>query len=421
MFIDKIKVLVKAGDGGNGCMSFRREKYVPRGGPNGGDGGGGGDVILVADKNLSTLLDFYYRPRLVAGRGEHGRGKLQTGADGDDLEVRVPPGTMVRLAPDGELLCDLTEHGQRFVAAKGGRGGRGNAHFKSATNRAPRTVTKGQPGEERTLQLELKMIADAGLVGFPNAGKSTLLSVISRARPKIADYPFTTLSPNLGVVAADGDSFVAADIPGLIEGSHEGAGLGLQFLRHIERTRMLLHVVDVSGIEGRDPVRDFDMIIAELTRYSAELAKRPQIVAANKTDLPEAKANIGRLRDHAALRKIEVYPVSAATGKGVKELLRAVSRMLSSLPVPGPYQREIEVDAPGQDETFEVAREDGRFVVTGALVDRVLYETNAFDDESMRHFQQRLNDYGIIAKLRDMGAKDGDTVDLGGWEFDFVE
>ncbi|MGI5907017.1 MAG: GTPase ObgE [Christensenellales bacterium] len=421
MFVDEVRIRIKAGDGGNGCVSFRREKYVPRGGPDGGDGGRGGDVAFRADPSMRTLLDFRYRRSYRAGAGGNGAARQMRGKDGDTLTIDVPPGTLVRDADTGRVIADLYHAGEVKTVLTGGHGGKGNARFATSTRRAPRFAQMGQKRREYEVVLELKTIADVGLVGFPNAGKSTLLSVISRARPKIADYPFTTLSPNLGVVAADGDSFVAADIPGLIEGSHEGAGLGLQFLRHIERTRMLLHVVDVSGIEGRDPVRDFDMIIAELTRYSAELAKRPQIVAANKTDLPEAKANIGRLRDHAALRKIEVYPVSAATGKGVKELLRAVSRMLSSLPVPGPYQREIEVDAPGQDETFEVAREDGRFVVTGALVDRVLYETNAFDDESMRHFQQRLNDYGIIAKLRDMGAKDGDTVDLGGWEFDFVE
>ena len=305
MFIDKIKVLVKAGDGGNGCMSFRREKYVPRGGPNGGDGGGGGDVILVADKNLSTLLDFYYRPRLVAGRGEHGRGKLQTGADGDDLEVRVPPGTMVRLAPDGELLCDLTEHGQRFVAAKGGRGGRGNAHFKSATNRAPRTVTKGQPGEERTLQLELKMIADA--------------------------YPFTTRQPQLGLVRLGDDrSFVAADIPGLIDGAHRNVGLGHEFLRHVERTRVLLFVLDMAAVDGHDPAAALETLERELALHQPALMQKERLVAANKMDLPDAAERLRALRARRQDYRGRIYPISALTGKGVRELVEALAKALYS-------------------------------------------------------------------------------------------
>ncbi|HOE27411.1 MAG: GTPase ObgE [Candidatus Aureabacteria bacterium] len=331
MFIDKIKVLVKAGDGGNGCMSFRREKYVPRGGPNGGDGGGGGDVILVADKNLSTLLDFYYRPRLVAGRGEHGRGKLQTGADGDDLEVRVPPGTMVRLAPDGELLCDLTEHGQRFVAAKGGRGGRGNAHFKSATNRAPRTVTKGQPGEERTLQLELKMIADAGLVGFPNAGKSSLIAKISAARPRIAPYPFTTRQPQLGLVRLGDDrSFVAADIPGLIDGAHRNVGLGHEFLRHVERTRVLLFVLDMAAVDGHDPAAALETLERELALHQPALMQKERLVAANKMDLPDAAERLRALRARRQDYRGRIYPISALTGKGVRELVEALAKALYS-------------------------------------------------------------------------------------------
>jgi GTP-binding protein len=331
VFIDKIKVLVKAGDGGNGCMSFRREKYVPRGGPNGGDGGGGGDVILVADKNLSTLLDFYYRPRLVAGRGEHGRGKLQTGADGDDLEVRVPPGTMVRLAPDGEPLCDLTEHGQRFVAAKGGRGGRGNAHFKSSTNRAPRTVTKGQPGEERTLQLELKMIADAGLVGFPNAGKSTLITKISAARPRIAPYPFTTREPHLGLVRLGDDrSFVAADIPGLIDGAHRNVGLGHEFLRHIERTRVILFVLDMAAVDGHDPAAALETLERELTLHQPALMRKERLVAANKMDLPDAAERLRALRARRRDYRGRIHPISALTGKGVRELVAALAKALYS-------------------------------------------------------------------------------------------
>ena len=421
MFVDEVRIKIKAGNGGNGCVSFHREKYVPRGGPDGGDGGRGGGVAFRADPAMRTLLDFRYRRSYKAESGGNGAGNMMRGKDGTSLVIDVPPGTLVKDADKGRVIADLYHPGEVQEVLTGGNGGKGNARFATSRRQTPRFAQMGQKRPEYEVALELRSIADVGLIGFPNAGKSTLLSVISRAHPKIAGYPFTTLSPNLGVVAADEESFVAADIPGLIEGSHEGAGLGLQFLRHIERTRMLLHVVDVSGVEGRDPVTDFDLINAELAHYSEALAQKPQIVAANKTDLPTAAENVGRLTDHASKRNVEVYPISAATGAGVKELLRAVMRMLPSLPVPEPYEREIEVEALDQDETFEVAREDERFVVTGALVDRVLYETNAFDDESMRHFQQRLIDYGIIAKLREMGAKDGDAVDLGGWEFDFIE
>ena len=329
MFIDKIRVLVKAGDGGNGCMSFRREKYVPRGGPNGGDGGRGGDVIFVADKNLSTLLDFYYRPRLVAGQGGHGRGKLQTGAGGENLLVRVPPGTMVRSFPADEILCDLTADGQRYIAAKGGRGGRGNAHFKSSTNRAPRTVTKGEPGEERTLQLELKMIADAGLVGFPNAGKSTLITKISAARPKIAPYPFTTREPHLGLVRLGDDrSFVVADIPGLIEGAHRNVGLGHEFLRHVERTRLLLIVLDMAAVDGHDPDAALETLERELALHQPALMRKERLIAANKMDLPGAEARLEALRAKRRDYRGRIRPISALTGKGVRELVAALAKLL---------------------------------------------------------------------------------------------
>ena len=329
VYIDKLKVLVKAGDGGNGCVSFRREKYVPKGGPNGGDGGKGGDVIFFADKNLSTLLDFYYQPHLRAGKGEHGRGKLQSGAGGNDLVVRLPVGTVVHEVPAGAIVGDLCADGQRLLAARGGRGGRGNAHFKSSTRRAPRIAEKGEAGEERTLELELKLIADVGLVGYPNAGKSTLISKISAARPKIAPYPFTTREPHLGLVRYGEDgSFVVADIPGLIEGAHRNVGLGHEFLRHIERTRLLLLVIDMAAVDGHEPLDVLMTLETELTLHHPELMKKTRLIAANKMDLPEAAARLGDFRRRAGECRGRIYPISALTGSGVKELVYALGRAL---------------------------------------------------------------------------------------------
>lgn len=329
MFIDKIKVLVKAGDGGNGCVSFRREKYVPRGGPNGGDGGRGGDVIFCADKNLATLLDFYYQPELRAGKGEHGRGKLQSGAAGHDLVVRVPIGTVIHDANTGDAVGDMCADGQRLLAAKGGRGGRGNAHFKSSTRRAPRIAEKGGAGEERALHLELKLIADVGLVGYPNAGKSTLISKISAARPKIAPYPFTTREPHLGLVRfGDDKSFVVADIPGLIEGAHRNVGLGHEFLRHIERTRLLLIVIDMAAVDGHEPLDVLKTLETELELHQPGLLKKPRLIAANKMDLPEAVDRLAGFRRGVKGCRGAIYPISAATGKGVRELVAALAKML---------------------------------------------------------------------------------------------
>ncbi len=394
---------------------------MARGGPDGGDGGRGGDIAFRADPSMRTLLDFRYKKKYAAPGGENGSGNQMRGKDGETLIIDVPPGTIVKDAVTGKIIADLFHPGEANTVLRGGHGGKGNARFATSTRQTPRFAQMGQKRREYEVVLELKTIADVGLVGFPNVGKSTLLSVISRARPKVANYHFTTLSPNLGVVAVNEQSFVVADIPGLIEGAHAGAGLGQEFLRHVERTRMLVHVVDASGIEGRDPVEDFDLINAELAHYSQALTERPQLVAANKSDLPGAAENTERLRAHVAPEGMEVYPISAATGAGVEPMLRAVARMLATLPQPEPFEREVEVDVIDQDESFEITVEDGKFVASGALVDRILYETNAFDEESMRHFQQRLINYGIIAKLREMGAKDGDIVDLGGWEFDFVE
>jgi GTPase len=326
MFIDEARILVKAGDGGNGCLAFRREKYVPRGGPSGGDGGRGGDVVLVATEHQNTLLQFRFNPEHQAERGRHGEGSNRTGADGHTLEVQVPVGTVVYDDETGERLYDFTKAGEQFVAARGGRGGRGNARFATATHQAPKEHEPGRPGEARRLRLELKLLADVGLVGFPNAGKSTLISRISAARPKIADYPFTTLEPNLGVAQlADFRSFVVADIPGLIEGAHLGHGLGVQFLRHIERTRLLAHLVDVSEASGRDPVHDFETVLSELASFSSDLAKKPMLVVATKMDVAQDRARVDSLRNLAAERALPYFEISSVTGQGIDELKHAMA------------------------------------------------------------------------------------------------
>src|SRR4051794_858419 len=332
MFIDEVRILVKAGDGGNGCLAFRREKYVPHGGPSGGDGGRGGDVVLVASQHANTLLQFRFNPEHKAERGRHGEGSNRTGAEGHSIEVPVPIGTVVYDDATGNKLFDFTEAGQTFVAARGGRGGRGNARFVSSTHQVPTEHEPGHPGEERRLRLELKLLADVGLVGFPNAGKSTLISRISAARPKIADYPFTTLEPNLGVVQLDNyRTFVVADIPGLIEGAHTGAGLGIQFLRHIERTRLLVHLVDVSEMSGRDPVQDFEIVMGELASFSDDLAKKPMIVVATKMDSAQDPDRVESLRRVAAERGLEFFEISSATGQGIDALKFAMAdRVLAS-------------------------------------------------------------------------------------------
>ncbi|MCR4398093.1 MAG: GTPase ObgE [Firmicutes bacterium] len=328
MFVDRAKIWVKGGDGGNGCVAFRREKYVPRGGPSGGDGGRGGNVVLVVDGGLRTLMDFKHKVHLKAEKGRNGQGSNMTGADGADLVVRVPPGTVVK-AEDGSILADLTDEGQSFIAARGGRGGRGNARFATPVRRAPRIAERGAPGEERWLTLELKLLADVGIVGFPNAGKSTLLSRVTSARPRIGDFPFTTLTPNLGVVEVEGDgSFVLADIPGLIEGAHEGKGLGHEFLRHIERTRVLIHVIDAAGVDGRDPCSDFGVVNAELGMHDPSLAGLPQVVALNKIDLPQASANLQRLLEVVGNEGYEAFPISAVTGEGVGRMIRRTYEVL---------------------------------------------------------------------------------------------
>ena len=331
-FIDEAKIYIKAGDGGRGCVSFRREKYVPRGGPNGGDGGHGGNVIMVARRNMSSLLDHRYQQHYRAKRGEHGRGKDQHGKNSEHLLIPVPMGTIVKDFETEEFLGDLTENNQELIVAKAGRGGKGNARFVSSTNQAPKEAEPGGEGEEKTLKLELKLLADVGLLGFPNAGKSTLISTISAARPKIADYPFTTLVPNLGVVSyGDGATFVLADIPGLIEGAHEGAGLGIQFLRHIERTKILIHLLDLSPITNRDPIEDYETMNRELKAYSEELSKKPQILALNKIDITEVREDLEKIEKHFSKSGIKTFPISSATGEGTKELVWEVVRHLENL------------------------------------------------------------------------------------------
>ncbi|MGI5838184.1 MAG: GTPase ObgE [bacterium] len=425
MFIDKVKIFVRGGDGGNGCVAFRREKYVPEGGPNGGDGGKGGDVIFFVDPGARTLLDFRYQGHYKAGRGEHGMGKGMHGRAGDSLRVAVPPGTLVYDAESGELIADLIRPEEEAVAARGGRGGRGNPHFVSAVNRAPRMAEKGEPGEERWLRLELKLLADVGLVGLPNAGKSMLLSTVSEAKPKIADYPFTTLSPNLGVVkAGDGRSFVMADIPGLIEGAHAGAGLGHEFLRHIERTKVLVHVVDASGFAGQDPLADYAAVDQELKLYDPALAERPQIVALNKIDLTEARDIAVRLAGVFRDRGLEVFLISAATGEGVREMIYRVADLLAAVQaeaVPPAEKDRPEKIYRARPSGFSVRRADGIYVIEGEDIERIVAMTDFENEEAVRRFQNILRKMGISAALREKGLKDGDAVSIRGIEFAYTE
>ncbi|MCC7352856.1 MAG: GTPase ObgE [Anaerolineae bacterium] len=408
---DETKIYVKAGDGGNGCVSFRREKFVPLGGPNGGKGGKGGDVSLVVDPHLNTLIFFRKHVHFRAGRGEHGRGKDQTGAAGADYLVPVPPGTVVRDAETGELLGDLTRPEQRLLVAAGGRGGRGNASFATPTNQAPRFAENGEPGQERWLKLELKLIADVGVVGVPNAGKSTLLSVVTAARPKIADYPFTTLEPNLGVALVDGRDFVMADLPGLIEGAHTGAGLGHQFLRHVERTRLLIHLLNGAS---PDPLGDWQAINQELELFNPLLAQKPQVVALNKLDLPEARAIWPQVERALKARGQEAFAISAVTGEGVTPLMRRVAERLAGLPEPETGEEEVVVFRPAPDEkAFTVEREGDAWRVRGVRIERAAAMTNWDYYEAAARFQRILEALGVSQALVTAGVKDGDTVRIG--------
>ncbi|MBQ5987304.1 MAG: GTPase ObgE [Clostridia bacterium] len=421
-FIDHAKIYIKAGNGGDGCAAFHREKYVPKGGPSGGDGGKGGSIIFVADPQESTLIAFKRAVHFRAENGEAGRAELQHGKDGKDLYIRVPVGTVVRDIETGAIVADMSEAGKERVVMRGGRGGKGNARFATPTNQSPRFAQNGIKTEERQVELELKTIADVGIIGFPSVGKSTILSVLTSAKPKIAAYHFTTLSPNLGVAERHGRSFVLADIPGLIEGAAEGAGLGHDFLRHIERTRILVHVLDVSGSEMRDPLEDYDKINAELAGFSDALAALPQIVCCNKMDLPDAEENLARIKAALEPKGIPVFGVSAATVQGFEPMLDRIVQLLDTLP-PVRVFDEAELDlGPTYAQGFTVRRDDtGAFIVEGGDVDRLLDTTDPDDETSMRRFQQLLIKTGIIAALREMGAKEGDTIALGEWEFDFTE
>lgn len=423
MFIDTAKVFVKSGDGGNGSISFRREKYVPLGGPDGGDGGRGGDVILIADPNMTTLLDFTYKKKYVAERGTNGSGSKCYGKDGETLYIKVPMGTIIRDVETDKIMADLSHPNDKYVVARGGKGGKGNAKFTTPTRQAPSFAEPGMPGEERWIELELKLLADVGLLGFPNVGKSTLLSVVSKARPKIANYHFTTLKPNLGVVSVPGiQSFVMADIPGIIEGAAEGVGLGLDFLRHIERTRLLIHVVDISGIENRDPIEDFIKINEELRKYSVKLWDRPQIVAANKSDMLADESIYENFK--AKLNEMgynSIFKISAATNEGVDELMKEAARMLSTIPVMELEINEEEIFIPEEKKfTYEIRVEDGVYVVEGSFVDRLLQSVNVNDADSLKYFHKVLRNKGILDELVNKGIKDGDIVRLNDFEFEFL-
>lgn len=421
MIVDKVKITIKAGDGGDGAVSLHREKYVPKGGPDGGDGGNGGDVIFVADSNMHTLMDFRFKSKYSAERGGNGGKRFMRGKRGDDLVIAVPEGTVVTDAESGKVVADMRP-GARKTVLYGGRGGLGNSRFSTSTRQTPRFSTPGRKTKQHEVVLELKSIADVGLAGFPNVGKSTLLSCLTSARPRIENYHFTTLHPNLGVARIDDTSFIIADIPGLIEGAHEGAGLGHDFLRHVERTRLIVHVVDISGCEGRDPVSDYHAIRDELSLYSGKLAERPEIIALNKTDIPGADENAAAFR--SALPECEIYEMSAATGAGVKELLYAIAAKLKDIPEERIVEdegvvEEWAINDSGADYTVSV--EDGVYVIDGSLVDDIFARIDPNDTDSMRHFQKLLLDYGIIKALKDKGAKDGDTVRMGLEEFDFLE
>ncbi|GAA5416163.1 GTPase Obg [Paraliobacillus ryukyuensis] len=426
MFVDQVKVYVKAGDGGNGLVAFRREIYVPMGGPAGGDGGNGADIIFEVDEGLNTLMDFRYQRHFKAKRGENGMSKGQHGKNSAPMVLPVPPGTTVKDEQTGEVLADLTEHGQRAVIAKGGRGGRGNIRFATPRNPAPEIAENGEPGIERDIIIELKLLADVGLVGFPSVGKSTLLSVVSAAKPKIADYHFTTLAPNLGVVdTGDNRSFVIADLPGLIEGASEGIGLGYQFLRHVERTRVIVHVIDMAATEGRDPYQDFLTINEELQAYDKTLLDRPQIIVANKMDMPEAQDNLALFKEELT-EAYPIYPISTLTKEGLRELLFAIADKLDTIPK---FTKPVE-EAPKrmvyryqeEEAPFNISRDpDGAFVLSGEKIEKLFRMTDFSRDESVQRFARQLRGMGVDDALRKKGAEDGDTIRLLDYEFEFIE
>jgi len=431
MFVDKAKVYVKGGDGGDGIVAFRREKYVPEGGPAGGDGGKGADVIFRVDEGLRTLMDFRYQRHFKAPRGEKGRNKSQNGANAENMIVRIPPGTVVIDDDTQEVIADLTRHGQQVVVARGGRGGRGNIRFATPNNPAPELAEHGEEGQERWVVLELKVMADIGLVGFPSVGKSTLLSVVSAAKPKIGAYHFTTITPNLGVVdVGDGRSFVMADLPGLIEGAHEGVGLGHEFLRHVERTRLIIHVIDMAGSEGRDPFDDWQKINAELDQYNAELAKRPQIIVANKMDIPEAADNLKEFRKQIGEihPELEILEMSSLTRQGVQEVLYKAADLLDQIPeepaveeVAEQTERKIYKLDKKEDNSFTIRRENEMFIVESETIERMMKRMQLNTHEAILKLARTLRHMGVDEQLRKRGAEDGTIVRIGDFEFEFVE
>lgn len=432
MFIDQANIYVKAGDGGNGMVAFRREKYVPDGGPAGGDGGNGGDVVFVVDEGLHTLMDFHYNRHFKADKGQNGMSKGMHGRAAEDLFIPVPPGTVIKNEDTGAVLADLTEEGQKFIAAKGGRGGRGNIRFATSRNPAPNISENGEPGVELNLTLELKLLADVGLVGFPSVGKSTFLSVVTAAKPKIAAYPFTTLSPNIGVVKLkDGRSFVIGDMPGIIEGAAEGVGLGLQFLRHIERTKVLLHVLDMSGIEGRDPFEDYQTIQEELRNHDSSILNKPQLIIANKMDMPDSIDHLALFKEQMAQidEDYELFEVSTIKNQGIDEVLYRTIELVEEYEAQeSEEQTPIEKDShvvykhEEKEEPFTITRDsDGVWILSGEEIERLFIMTNLDHEESMMRFSRQLRTMGVDEKLRERGAKDGDLVSLLDFTFEFVE
>jgi len=429
MFVDHVKIFIKGGDGGDGMVAFRREKYVPNGGPAGGDGGRGGNVIFEVEEGLRTLMDFRYKRHFKANRGDHGQSKGMHGRGSEDLIVKVPPGTVVMTEEGGAVLADLVEHGQQAVIAKGGRGGRGNIRFATPQNPAPELSEKGEPGQEIEVVLELKVLADVGLVGFPSVGKSTLLSVVSAAKPKIAAYHFTTIVPNLGMVeTTDGRSFAMADLPGLIEGASQGVGLGHQFLRHIERTRVIVHVIDMSGIEGRDPYEDYLTINEELRQYNLRLTERPQLIVANKMDMPDSEENLAEFRKKMP-EDTKIFPISALSRKGLNELLFAIADLLEVTEeflihemVEEQSDKAVLYKHTSEREGFDISRDDdGAYVLSGSSIERLFKMTDFSREDSIRRFARQLRGMGVDEALRERGAENGDTVRLLEFEFEFIE
>lgn len=428
MFVDRARITVKSGKGGNGSVSFRREPFVPEGGPDGGDGGKGGDVIFEANNSYRTLMDFRYKRKYEAPSGEDGMKKKKFGKNGEDLVIMVPPGTVVIDEVTGLVMKDLVHHGDRVVAVRGGKGGKGNVHFKNSVRQAPNFAEAGGEARERTIILELKLIADVGLLGFPNVGKSTFLSVSTSARPKIGNYHFTTITPNLGVVNLYDSSFVLADIPGLVEGAHEGTGLGLDFLKHVERTKVLIHVVDVAGSEGRDPVEDFEKINSELIQYSPRLAKKPQIVAGNKADLIFDPQKAEDFQKYVEEKGYRFFLISAATGQGIRDVLAAVLQELSRLEEEEDEEPEelTEIDFHGEDPDYReiytyVDEEDGVFVIEGKQLGKIFNSTNFNDMESLRYLYKYIEKKGAIEELKELGLSEGDTVRIRNYEFEYSE